>query len=167
MESSNEMHNKIVMMKQSFFDEGFLIATQFQQLELLQDRDNVKFVRDVFCLFFTDTTRKFAEIEQILRQEIDGKQREDMNRFLHRLKGSVLSIGALKILNGVNKMIQFFEEDNAEGIMAAFEQVKMESANLRVKVEPYFQLLEQVGSFGEVVSPEPQFESSAESQATK
>ncbi|KAL2321329.1 hypothetical protein Fmac_030298 [Flemingia macrophylla] len=144
MESSDERQNKIVMMKQSFFDEGFLIPTQFQQLEMLQDRDNMNFVKDVFCLFFTDMTRQFAEIEQNLGQEIHGKQREDMRRFLFRLKGSVLSIGALKILNGVNKMIQFFEEENMEGIMAAFEQVKMESANLRVKVEPYFQLLEQV-----------------------
>ncbi|KAL5178589.1 histidine-containing phosphotransfer protein 2 [Glycine soja] len=141
MESSDEMHSKIITMKQSFFDEGFLIPTQFQELELLQDRDNMNFVRDVFCLFFTDMTRQFSEIEQILREEIDGKPREDMNRLLQRLKGSVLSIGALKILNGVNKMIQLSEEGNLERIMAAFEQVKMESVNLRAKVEPYFQVI--------------------------
>ncbi|RDX66203.1 histidine-containing phosphotransfer protein 5, partial [Mucuna pruriens] len=140
MKSSDEMHNKIAMIKQSFFDEEFLIPSQFQELELLQDRDNMNFVKDVFCLFFKDMTRQFPEIEQILGEEIDGKQREEMNRFIHRLKGSVVSIGALKILNGVNKMIQFFEEDNGEGIMAAFEQVKMETANLRVKVEPYFKV---------------------------
>lgn len=46
--------------------QGFLIPTQFQELELLQDRDNMNFVRDVFCLFFTDMTRQFSEIEQIL-----------------------------------------------------------------------------------------------------
>ncbi|KAG4938539.1 hypothetical protein JHK82_044331 [Glycine max] len=51
MKSSDEMHNKIVMMKQSFFDEGFLIPTQFQELELLQDRDNMNFVRDRCFLF--------------------------------------------------------------------------------------------------------------------
>ncbi|KAH1264101.1 PHP2 [Glycine max] len=141
MESSDEMHSKIITMKQSFFDEGFLIPTQFQELELLQDRDNMNFVRDVFCLFFTDMTRQFSEIEQILREEIDGQPREDMNRLLQRLKGSVLSIGALKILNGVNKMIQLSEEGNLERIMAAFEQVKMESVNLRAKVEPYFQVI--------------------------
>ncbi|XP_020220337.1 pseudo histidine-containing phosphotransfer protein 2-like isoform X2 [Cajanus cajan] len=148
MESSDETHNKIVVMKQSFFDEGYLIPTQFQQLEMLQDSDDMNFVRDVFCLFFTDMTRQFAEIEQNLGQEIDGKQREDLIRFLHRLKGSVLSIGALKILNGVNKMIQFFEEENMEGIMDAFEQVKMENANLRVKVEPYFKKKEIRGYCG-------------------
>ncbi|KAG5059053.1 hypothetical protein JHK87_000082 [Glycine soja] len=154
MESSDEMHSKIITMKQSFFDEGFLIPTQFQELELLQDRDNMNFVRDVFCLFFADMTRQFAEIEQILREEIDGKPREDMNRLLQRLKGSVLSIGALKILNGVNKMIQLSEEGNLERIMAAFEQVKMESVNLRAKVEPYFQLLEsQAESFTESQAP--------------
>ena len=122
--------------------QGFLIPTQFQELELLQDRDNMNFVRDVFCLFFTDMTRQFSEIEQILwvkkcmnrtlinakwlswrfywnfynthshiymhihvyiytqnnwwilhlhsREEIDGQPREDMNRLLQRLKGSVL-----------------------------------------------------------------------------
>ncbi|KAH1205258.1 PHP5 [Glycine max] len=119
MKSSDEMHNKIVMMKQSFFDEGFLIPTQFQELELLQDRDNMNFVRDRYSLRI--------EIEQILREEIYGKPRKDMN-----------SIGALKILNGVNKIIQLFQKGNVEGIMHAFEQVKMETVNLRAKLSLTF-----------------------------
>ncbi|KAL5172208.1 histidine-containing phosphotransfer protein 5 [Glycine soja] len=119
MKSSDEMHNKIVMMKQSFFDEGFLIPTQFQELELLQDRDNMNFVRDRYSLRI--------EIEQILREEIYGKPRKDMN-----------SIGALKILNGVNKIIQLSQKGNVEGIMHAFEQVRMETVNLRAKLSLTF-----------------------------
>ncbi|KAL2965656.1 hypothetical protein AAZX31_16G072500 [Glycine max] len=116
MKSSDEMHNKIVMMKQSFFDEGFLIPTQFQELELLQDRDNMNFVRDrcfLFVLLGHDKT------------------------VTSRTQGN-LCIGALKILNGVNKIIQLFQKGNVEGIMHAFEQVKMETVNLRAKLSLTF-----------------------------
>ncbi|KAK7314408.1 hypothetical protein VNO77_32930 [Canavalia gladiata] len=109
-------------MKRSLFDEGFLHLSQFLQLEMLQDRDNPNFVREVFRLYFEDMSRQFSEIEQILQKELIGKQRHDMNRFLHRLKGSVVRI------------------------MAAFEMVKEESENLKLKLEPYFQLMGQIGS---------------------
>ncbi|XP_057444670.1 histidine-containing phosphotransfer protein 4-like [Lotus japonicus] len=147
--------------------QGFLIPTQFQQLEQLQDEENPNFLKEVFSSYFMDTTRKYAEIEQNLHQESSGKQGEDMNRLIQRLRGSVLNIGALKALNEVNKMRYFFEEGNLEGFKAAFEQVKMENENLRVKIDPYFQLLEQVGSSGKEDIPGSLARSLAESFTLK
>lgn len=46
--------------------QGFLIPTQFQQLEQLQDKENPNFLKEVFSSYFMDTTRKYAEIEQNL-----------------------------------------------------------------------------------------------------
>ncbi|XP_057447222.1 pseudo histidine-containing phosphotransfer protein 5-like [Lotus japonicus] len=154
MESSDDLQKKIAMMKQSFFDEGFLDPTQFQQLENLQDKEMPNFLKDVFSLYFMDATRKYAEIEQNLHQESSEKQRKDLNRLILKLKGSAMDIGALKTSNEVNKMIDFFKEGNMERFVASFEQVKIEDENLRVKMDPYFQLLEQEGSSGEEENPE-------------
>ncbi|KAK7245451.1 hypothetical protein RIF29_40297 [Crotalaria pallida] len=90
-----------------------------------------------------------------------------LSRYIYRLKGSVLSVGALKTLYKVNDMMQFFQEGDTEGMVAAFEQVKLENENLRMKVEPYFELLDQVGSYEKACNSESQAGSSVTVQSPR
>ncbi|XP_019457515.1 PREDICTED: histidine-containing phosphotransfer protein 4-like [Lupinus angustifolius] len=161
METYDGLCNKIAMMRQSFLVEGYVVSSQFQLLEELQDEKSPNFLQDIFSLYFRDTIRQFGEIQKMIYEEADGEHKKDMlNRFIYRLKGSVLSIGALKTLYMVNSMLQCFEEGNTEGMIAAFEQVKVENENLRIKMEPYLELLGQVRSYEKTDSPESQTGSS-------
>ncbi|KAF7819765.1 histidine-containing phosphotransfer protein 2 [Senna tora] len=138
------LHQQIATMKESLFDEGLLCRDQFQQLEDLQDEKSPHFVMEIFAVFLKDTIRQFNDLDKDLFQE-EGQHKENTYRLIYLLKGSVVSIGALKMLDEINKMRQFWEEDNLEGTKAAYEKVKQERENLKLKVEPYFQLLRQVG----------------------
>ncbi|CAL0322157.1 unnamed protein product [Lupinus luteus] len=109
MDTYDGLCNKIGMMRQSLFDEGYVVSSQFQLLEKLQDEKNPNFLQEIFSLYFRDTIRQFGEIEKMIYQEPEGEHKKDMlNRFIYRLKGSVLRI------------------------VAAFEQVK-----LLAQVRPY------------------------------
>lgn len=58
--------------------QGFLLPSQFEQLEKLQDKQNPNFLQEIFSLYFKDTIRQFAEIEKIIFLEPTSKQKEDM-----------------------------------------------------------------------------------------
>ncbi|RWW28949.1 hypothetical protein BHE74_00006706 [Ensete ventricosum] len=122
--------------------QGFL-DEQFYQLEELQDESSPNFVEEVVTLFFRDSSRLMANIDQALEQCPPDFHRLD--KFLHRLKGSASSIGAGKMKNECAGFREFCSEENLEGCLRSFQKVKKEHTILRQKLENYFQLLRQVG----------------------
>ncbi|RRT74019.1 hypothetical protein B296_00010538 [Ensete ventricosum] len=121
--------------------QGFL-DEQFYQLEELQDESSPNFVEEVVTLFFRDSSRLMANIDQALEQCPPDFHRLD--KFLHRLKGSASSIGAGKMKNECAGFREFCSEENLEGCLRSFQKVKKEHTILRQKLENYFQLLRQV-----------------------
>ncbi|OAY84362.1 hypothetical protein ACMD2_02028 [Ananas comosus] len=131
---------------------------QFYQLEELQDEASPNFVEEVVALFFKDSLRLMSNIDQALEKHPRDFHRLDS--LMHQLKGSVSSIGALRMKNECTLFKEHCDEQNIEGYVTnvlnslslsmftcqrSFQKVKREHAALRQKLETYFQLLRQAG----------------------
>ncbi|KAJ0964793.1 hypothetical protein J5N97_025931 [Dioscorea zingiberensis] len=141
MEYSN-LKRQATSMKQNLFDQGYL-DEQFYQLEELQDDVSPNFVEEVVSLFFKDSSRLMANIEQAL--ENNPRDFNKLDSYMQQFKGSSSSIGASKLKS---ECIQFHEkcgEENIEGCTRSFQKVKREHGILKKKLEAYFQLMRQVG----------------------
>ncbi|XP_043718628.1 histidine-containing phosphotransfer protein 4-like [Telopea speciosissima] len=138
----NQLRRQVAVVRQSLFDQGYL-DEQFVQLEELQDNDNPNFVEEVVTLFFRDSSRLIANIEQALeRGPLDFNK---LDNYMHQFKGSSSSIGAKKVKDESSQFREYCRAGNADGCMKSFQQVKKEHATLRKKLESYFQLVRQAG----------------------
>ncbi|KAH7511492.1 pseudo histidine-containing phosphotransfer protein 5 isoform X1 [Ziziphus jujuba] len=142
MENS-PMRQQIASMRQSLFDEEIL-DNHYLQLEQLEDRDNPNFAEEVMTLYCRDSTKIIASLHQILEKP-GPMDVNKLDKFLHQLKGSSASVGANKIRNEVNLMREYVKEENIEKTKSAFQELQIQHDILRAKIEPYFQLLRQVG----------------------
>ncbi|KAH7651329.1 histidine-containing phosphotransfer peotein protein [Dioscorea alata] len=144
MERSS-LQNQAAAMKKSFFDQGYL-DEQFYQLEELQDDASPNFVEEVVALFLRDSSRLIGIIEQAMDKHPQDYRK--LETYMHQLKGSSSSIGALKVKNECTHFRECCAEDNLEGCLRSFQKLKREHAILKQKLEAYFQLLKQMGSAG-------------------
>nr|XP_018673625.1 PREDICTED: pseudo histidine-containing phosphotransfer protein 2-like isoform X1 [Musa acuminata subsp. malaccensis] len=149
MENASGLQRQLARMKKDLFDQGYL-DEQFDQLEELQDESSPNFVEEVVTLFFRDSSRLMANIDDALQQCPRDFHRLD--NFLHRLKGSASSIGAAKMKNECTSFREFCSEGNLDGCLRSFQKVKNDHTILRQKLENYlqlslvlWQLLRQVG----------------------
>ncbi|KAJ8471928.1 hypothetical protein OPV22_026271 [Ensete ventricosum] len=116
MDNASGLQRQLACMKKKLFDQGFL-DEQFYQLEELQDESSPNFVEEVVTLFFRDSSRLMANIDQALEQCPPDFHRLD--KFLHRLKGSASSIGAGKMKNECAGFREFCSEENLEGCFSS------------------------------------------------
>ncbi|CAD6271531.1 unnamed protein product [Miscanthus lutarioriparius] len=93
---------------------------QFCQIEDLQDEASPNFTEEVVSLFFKNSTRLMTNIEQAI-------------------------IGASRMKNECTSFRNSCGDENAEGCMRSFQNLKREHGVLRQKLESYFQLLRQAG----------------------
>ncbi|XP_038986574.1 pseudo histidine-containing phosphotransfer protein 2-like [Phoenix dactylifera] len=138
----SSLQRQVAYMKKRLFDQGYL-DEQFYQLEELQDEANPNFVEEVVTLFFRDSSRLMANIEQALEKCPQDFHRLDS--FMHQLKGSTSSIGALRVKNECTQFREYCDEGNLDGCQRSFQKVKREHAVLKQKLKAYFQLLRQIG----------------------
>ncbi|XP_038985254.1 pseudo histidine-containing phosphotransfer protein 2-like [Phoenix dactylifera] len=144
MEHSSSQ-SQVAYMKKSLVDQGYL-DEQFYQLEELQDEASPNFVEEVVTLFFSDSSRLVASIEQALEKSPQDFHRLDS--IMHQLKDSTLSIGALRVKNECTRFREYCDEEDLQGCQGSFQKVKREHAILKQKLEAYFQLLRQIGPAG-------------------
>ncbi|XP_062157139.1 histidine-containing phosphotransfer protein 4-like isoform X2 [Alnus glutinosa] len=138
----NQMLRQVAVMRQSFFDQGFL-DEQFVQLEELQDDANPNFVEEVVTLYYRDSSRQILNIDQALeRNPLDFNK---LDTYMHQFKGSSTSIGAKKVKAECTQFREYCKAGNGEGCMRTFQQVKKEYAILKRKLEAYFQVRVQSG----------------------
>ncbi|KAJ7969542.1 putative Histidine-containing phosphotransfer protein [Quillaja saponaria] len=142
---NNPLRQQLAAMKQSFFDEGFLSATQFEQLEQLKDHNHPSFVEEVFTVFFKDTPRLLSVLDEALDNPKCGHRTVD--RLLNHIKSSILSVGAIKLNDEVDKAIEHFEAGDMQLTKAALQPLKVDIDILKDKLVPYFQMLRQAGPF--------------------
>ncbi|CAA7398901.1 unnamed protein product [Spirodela intermedia] len=135
------LYRQAANMKKSLLDQGYL-DEQFHQLEELQDDLSPNFVEEVVTLFFRDSARLIAGIDQALEKTPRDFQRLD--GFIHQLKGSSSSIGAAKVKNECSAFQDHCNQGSTEGCLRSFKRVKREHAALRQKLENYLQVLRQV-----------------------
>ncbi|KAK9282478.1 hypothetical protein L1049_005396 [Liquidambar formosana] len=151
----NQVHRQVALMRQSFFDQGFL-DEQFIQLEELQDEANPNFVEEVVTLYYRDSTRLILNIEQALE-----KSPLDFNKLdchMHQFKGSSSSIGAKKVKSECTQFREYCKAGNGEGCMRTFQQLKKEYAILKKKLETYFQMARQAGPKEIACRPKPKLD---------
>ncbi|KAJ0986404.1 hypothetical protein J5N97_004760 [Dioscorea zingiberensis] len=139
------LQSQVSSMKKSLFDQGFL-DEQFHQLEELQDDVSPNFVEEVVALFFRDSSRLIGVIEQAMEKHPQDCRK--LETYMHQLKGSTSSIGALKVKNECTCFRECCEENNLEGCQRSFQKLKREHAVLKQRLEAYFQLLKQTGPVG-------------------
>ncbi|KAK8948373.1 Histidine-containing phosphotransfer protein 4 [Platanthera zijinensis] len=128
--------------RKALFDQGYL-DEQFYQLEDLQDDVTPNFVEEVVTLFFKDSSRLLSSIMQDLEKSSPDFQKLDAH--MHQFKGSISSIGALKVKNECTLLGEYCSNKNLDGCIKAIHKVKREHAILKQKLEAYFQLLRQIG----------------------
>ncbi|RWV82051.1 hypothetical protein GW17_00056479, partial [Ensete ventricosum] len=120
MERSS-LQRQLANLKKSLFDQvGFPhsvsrgnLDEQFDQLEELQDDASPNFVEEVVTLFFRDSSRLVANIEQAI--EKSPRDYGSLDALVHQLK------------------------DSASRCLRSFQKVKKEHSTLRLKLENYFQ----------------------------
>ncbi|XP_074276020.1 histidine-containing phosphotransfer protein 4-like [Silene latifolia] len=138
----NQLHRQVTQMRQSFFDQGFL-DDQFVQLEELQDDTNPNFVEEVVTLFYRDSGRLLANIEQAMnRCPLDFIKLEN---HMQQFRGSCSSIGAKRVRSECNQFKEYCRAGNTDSCKRTFQQIKREYTTLKRKLESYFQLVRQVG----------------------
>ncbi|KAF8025641.1 hypothetical protein BT93_F2472 [Corymbia citriodora subsp. variegata] len=145
MERNNQLQRQVALMRQSLFDQGYL-DEQFVQLEELQDDTNPNFVEEVVTLYYRDSARLIASIEQALdKSPLDFNK---LDSYMHQFKGSSSSIGGRKVKTECSQFREYCRTGNGEGCIRTFQQVKREYSTLRKKLEAYFQLARQAGPRG-------------------
>ncbi|THU53574.1 hypothetical protein C4D60_Mb10t15860 [Musa balbisiana] len=142
----SSLQRQLANLKKSLFDQGNL-DEQFYQLEELQDDASPNFVEEVVTLFFRDSSRLVANIEQAI--EKCPRDYVSLDALVHQLKDSASSIGAAKMMKDCTVFREYCDKRNFEGCqtlcLRSFQKVKNEHSTLRQKLENYFQLLRQVG----------------------
>ncbi|GMN50622.1 hypothetical protein TIFTF001_019777 [Ficus carica] len=134
----SDLHQQIANMRQSLFDEEIL-GDYYETLEMLSDKDHPNFAEEVVTMYFADSAEPLVTIEQAL--------------YLYKLKGSSASIGAKQIWTTVNEMRDRLKERDIEGSKTVLQQLKKDHDNFRGRIEPYFQMLRQVGSLETTQQP--------------
>ncbi|KAL6221075.1 hypothetical protein ACLB2K_002937 [Fragaria x ananassa] len=142
MADNNTLRAQISSLRQSFFDEGML-DDHYVQLEELEAEDNPHFCEEVMTMFLRDCTKLIATLERSVHEpEFDPQQ---IDQYLHQLKGSSSSVGAAKVWSEVNILREILK---ADGDYARFRdhlaQLKVEHQKLEANLEPYFQVLRQL-----------------------
>ncbi|GMH22157.1 hypothetical protein Nepgr_024000 [Nepenthes gracilis] len=133
----NKLHGQAGLTRQSLFDQGYL-DEQFVQLEELQDDTNPNFVEEVVTLFYRDSARLLANIEQALeRSPLDFAKLDD---YMLQFKGCCSSIGAKKVKNECTQFQEYCRAGSSDGCTRTFQQLKREHSTLKNKLEAYFQL---------------------------
>ncbi|GJM94816.1 hypothetical protein PR202_ga11495 [Eleusine coracana subsp. coracana] len=107
---------------------------QFTQLEELQDETSPNFVEEVVVLFFKDSSRLLANIDQTLDKYPQDFYRLDS--LVHTLKGRGTSIGAMRLKNECSVLKAHCNNKNLEG---SLQKMKREHATLKQKLETYCQ----------------------------
>ncbi|AQK94971.1 uncharacterized protein [Zea mays] len=141
MEYSN-LQQQAASLKKNLFDQGYL-DEQFCQIEDLQDEASPNFTEEVVSLFFKNSTRLMTNIEQAMDRNPRDFCRWDVN--MQQLKGTCSSIGACRMKNECTSFRNRCGDENVEGCMRSFQNLKREHGVLRQKLESYFQLLRQAG----------------------
>ncbi|XP_060964690.1 pseudo histidine-containing phosphotransfer protein 5-like isoform X2 [Cannabis sativa] len=117
---SNPLRQQIANMRQSLFDEKML-DEHYLIVEQLEDKNNPNFAEDIMAMYFRDSTQLIANLEQALEKEKPHHDFIVMEKQLYQLAGS------------------------SARMKTTLQQVKKEHEKLRGRIEPYFQLLRQVG----------------------
>ncbi|CAI9093583.1 OLC1v1029123C4 [Oldenlandia corymbosa var. corymbosa] len=140
MEGS-QLQRQAAAMRRTLFEQGYL-DEQFIQLEELQDDANPYFVEEVVKLFYTDSSRFIRNIELAMeRNPLDFDKLDDV---MHQFKGSSSGIGAKKVKKECTQFQDYCKAGNAEGCLRTLQAVKQEHANLKRRLEAYFQLTRQI-----------------------
>ncbi|KAH9311230.1 hypothetical protein KI387_026265, partial [Taxus chinensis] len=108
----NLLSQQLIGLVTSMFEEGFL-DEQFTQLQMLQDARNPGFVADVISLFAEDSEKLLTELTKTLEQ--DPADFKKVDAYVHQLKGSSSSIGALRVKAACMDFRVFCEGRNREG----------------------------------------------------
>ncbi|KAF8025640.1 hypothetical protein BT93_F2472 [Corymbia citriodora subsp. variegata] len=112
MERNNQLQRQVALMRQSLFDQGYL-DEQFVQLEELQDDTNPNFVEEVVTLYYRDSARLIASIEQALdKSPLDFNK---LDSYMHQFKGSSSSIGGRKVKTECSQFREYCRTGNGEG----------------------------------------------------
>ncbi|KAK9947811.1 hypothetical protein M0R45_003414 [Rubus argutus] len=142
MEDNKVLRQQLATMRQSFFDEGIL-DKHYVQVEELEDKDNPHFAEEVMTMFFRDSTKLIATVEHALEKSACDLPK--MDKYLHQLKGSSSSVGASKVWSAINKLREILKDGDIERFKTQFLCLRDEHEKLKGNLEPYFQLLRQVG----------------------
>ncbi|KAL9251839.1 hypothetical protein AKJ16_DCAP12875 [Drosera capensis] len=146
----NQLPREVALMRQSLFDQGY-VDEQFVQLEELQDETNPNFVEEVATLFYKDSARLLANIDQAMdRTPLDFTKLEN---YMQQFKGSCSSIGAKKVKHECTQFREYCRAGSTDGCMRTFQQMKREYSALRKKLETYFQLARQAGPSNTATRP--------------
>ncbi|XP_059431671.1 uncharacterized protein LOC132165201 [Corylus avellana] len=132
----NSLLQQIATVKQTLFDEGIL-NSQFLGLEQLDDNDNPSFLEQVFTVYFSESPKVIATIEEALEEQVCDFA--TVNTFLHGVKGSTLSIGATKATIQINQAVECFYKRDIKGCKAAIRRVKEENNTLTNRLQVYLQ----------------------------
>ncbi|XP_062148766.1 histidine-containing phosphotransfer protein 4-like [Alnus glutinosa] len=136
----NPLQQQIAAMKQSLLAEEIL-DYEFLRLERLADKDTPNIVEEIFTLYFSDSPKVIASLEQALEElHFDYAT---VDRYLHRLKGSSMTIGANKVAIQTNQALECCNKGDMEGCKAAVGRIKQEHNTLKNRLQPYFQLIGQ------------------------
>ncbi|XP_040996184.1 histidine-containing phosphotransfer protein 1-like [Juglans microcarpa x Juglans regia] len=140
-----QLQRRLVDYTKSLLTEGIL-DDQFSQLQKLQDESNPGFLVEVVSLFFEDSEKLLNDITRALDQQ--GVDFKTVDAYVHQLKGSSASVGALKLKNACVAFRSFCEEQSMEGCLRSLQEVKQEYYNVKNKVETLFKMEKQIVAAG-------------------
>ncbi|KAL6646364.1 hypothetical protein ACP70R_017972 [Stipagrostis hirtigluma subsp. patula] len=124
-----------------------LLDEQFHQLKNLQDPSTPDFVSEVIALFCDDGVQIIDELAKLLEQPTVDFDMVDS--FVHQLKGSSASVGALKVKNTCIQFREFCKQKSRDGCIMTLDSARTEFYDVRSK----FQTMLQTGASGPGLLP--------------
>ncbi|EXB59764.1 Histidine-containing phosphotransfer protein 4 [Morus notabilis] len=137
--STDPLREQLAIMRNSLLDEKML-DIHFRLLETLEleNKEKPNFVEDTMNMYFESSAEKIAIFEDAL--ENPPSDFSDLKRHIYQFKGSSGSVGAIKVMNEVVRLIECIDKGDIEGAKIVVQHIKKERDTLEGRLEPYFQV---------------------------
>ncbi|XP_020268408.1 histidine-containing phosphotransfer protein 1-like [Asparagus officinalis] len=138
MEELNQLQNKVADITLDLLREEIL-DEQFRQLQRLQDDGMQEFVSEMLSLYVNETEKIINEMDSDI---VEGFDKVDAHAI--QLKGSSVSIGAKRVANACQTILNCCKENNHAGGVEGLAILKQEYSLLKTKVEPLLSLEREI-----------------------
>ncbi|RZC47451.1 hypothetical protein C5167_040417 [Papaver somniferum] len=131
-----------------------ILDTQFEQLQRIQEADNPGFVTDMLQLFIDEIEkqilenidpRKLEELKKIPRvSDLESQTIQKVESYIHRLKGSSVSVGSYQITLACNEFRQASEQNDMAGRQKALTKIVHEFYRVKDVFKKIIELEEKI-----------------------
>ncbi|MCL7036916.1 hypothetical protein MKW94_005331 [Papaver nudicaule] len=136
-----------------------ILDTQFEQLQRIQEADNPGFVAEMLQLFIDEIEKQILDNidprnDQEKRNEKRDAQKKRVESYVHRLKGSSVSVGSYQITIACNEFRHASEQRDMVGFQRALTKIIDEFYRVKEVFNKIIELEEKIYELSTASAPQ-------------